>query len=153
MLYSEFTELTGVEVSASEYASIEEQYMACVDTKYEFCAKWLKEHSKRIKAKRAKFRKEHSIERLFSFMDGVASLGGGFTRSDLEIDKELIASTKTEGTKLYWAVRPTGTELFLYNIELLQKYNCTSQSKEDYAQFEITYLGDGCWDIKLINKK
>lgn len=153
MLYSEFTTLTGVEVSASEYAAIEEQYMASVDDKSTFCDKWLQEHKKRERAKRVKFQREHSIERLFAFMDGVASIGLNLCRSDLEIDKEVIASTKTDGAKLYWAVRKTGTQLFLYNIEALHKWNEQRGNRDDFAQYEITYLGDKCWDIRLINKK
>lgn len=154
MLYSEFTELTGVQVTPEEYAAIEEEYMACPDTKNEFCGKWLQVYNKRKKAEAKQFRKEHSIDRLFAFMNGVVSLGGHLTRYDFNtIDKEIIASTKTEGAKLYWVVRPTGTELFLYNIELLQKHNASYLSSNDYAQYEITYIGDGCWDIKLINKK
>lgn len=153
MLHSEFIELTGVQVTNEEYAKIEEQYITSPENKRVFCEKWLKEHNKRIKAERAKFRKEHSIDRLFSFMDGVAALGGHLTRYDLNtIDKEIIRSIKTDGAKIYWAVSQTGTALFLYNIELLQKHNC-SLSQEDYAQFEITHIEKSCWAIRLINKK
>lgn len=154
MLYSEFTELTGVQVTPEEYAAIEQEYMACVDSKSVFCKKWLQAYNKRKKAEAKQFRKEHSIECLFAFMDGVVSLGGSLTRYDFNtIDKGIISSIKTVGAKLYWAVSPMSTELFLYNIELLQKHNCSYLSKEDYAQYEITYLGDCCWNIKLINKK
>lgn len=153
MLYSEFTQLTGVEVTPAEYSAIEAEYMACPDTKDEFCGKWLQAYNKRKKVEAKQFRKEHSIERLFAFMDGVASIGGDLTRSDLEIDKGIISNTTIEGSKLYWAVRPTGTELFLYNIKQLHRWNEQRGNREDFAQYEITYLGDGCWDIRLINKK
>lgn len=153
MLHREFTELTGVQVTNEEYAKIEEQYITSPENKQEFCDKWLKEHNKRMKAERAKFRKEHSIDRLFAFMDGVASLGGHLTRYDLQIDKSVLKEVRSSNTKYYWCARPTGTELFLYNIELLQRHNCSFCSKEDYAQYEITYFGDGCWDIRLINRK
>lgn len=150
MLQTEFTVLTGIEVTPVEYAAIEEQYMACSDTKSEFCEKWLKSYKKEKKAERAKFIKEHSIERLFAYMEGVVSLGGHLTAYDFEIDKEVIGSTKSEGAKLYWAVRPTGTELFLYNIEALHRWNEQRGNRDDFAQYEITCLGKGLFEIEKI---
>lgn len=148
MMYSEFTELTGVEVSASEYAAIEEQYMACVDSKSVFCTKWLKEHNKRMKAERAKFRAEHSIERLFAFMDGVASIGGRLCRYDYtNIDKPAIRKVETEGVRLHWCVGIEYTAL-IHDIERLQMHNRACNS--DIAQYEITCLGKGLFSIERI---
>lgn len=49
MLQSEFTQRTGVNVSASEFEIINEFYMNCEAGKDEFCKAWVKLNPKRVK--------------------------------------------------------------------------------------------------------
>lgn len=152
MLHSEFTKLTGVHVTSDEYAKIEEKYMLSPESKDVFCGKWLKEYNNRKQAESAKFKKEHSIERLFSFMDGVASIGSDFCRSDLEHDKRYLERLVIDRDKpciLFWCVRETGTELLL-DTEDYQRWN-KQRGAYDFSQYKITSMSKGLFDIERIN--
>lgn len=52
MLHNEFTKLTGVQVSANEYAAIEIVYMNSDLNKFEFCKMWCKMNKSRVDAAR-----------------------------------------------------------------------------------------------------
>ena len=68
MLLQEFIHLTGVNVTSLEYQAIETEYLNTDIDKFDFCAKWKANYNNKMKKERAKYRKDHSIENLFSFM-------------------------------------------------------------------------------------
>lgn len=149
MMYSEFTKLTGVEVSASEYASIEAQYMACDDNKVDFCKKWKRKYNASIAAERKRQQEEHGIHCLFAYMDGVSSIGLPLCRSDSLYDKKVISTIQDCGQRLYWCVRKTGTELFIDKDDY-DKWCIVRGNRDDFAQYEIVCMGDGIFNINRI---
>lgn len=52
-----------------------------------------------MKKERSKYRKDHSIENLFSFMAGVVSTLGYFAKVDFQIDKDSISSYNSKSVK------------------------------------------------------
>lgn len=90
MLLQEFIHLTGVNVTSLEYQAIETEYLNTDINKFDFCAKWKANYNNKMKKERAKYRKDHSIENLFSFMAGVVSTLGHFAKVDFQIEKTLF---------------------------------------------------------------
>lgn len=116
MLLQEFIHLTGVNVTSLEYQAIETEYLNTDIDKFDFCAKWKANYNNKMKKERAKYRKDHSIENLFSFMAGVVSPLGYFAKVDFQIDKDFISSYNSKSVKkeisLFWCVRKNGTGLY-----------------------------------------
>lgn len=99
MLLQEFIHLTGVNVTSLEYQAIETEYLNTDIDKFDFCAKWKTNYNNKMKKERSKYRKDHSIENLFSFMAGVVSTLGYFAKVDFQIDKDSISSYNSKSVK------------------------------------------------------
>ena len=66
MLQNEFTERTGVQVSANEFAAIHETYLQNDLTKDEFCALWRRMNAHRVKAAKESAKAQSEREKLQS---------------------------------------------------------------------------------------
>lgn len=66
MLQSEFTERTGVQVTANEFAAINETYLQNDLTKDEFCALWRRMNAHRVKAAKESAKAQSEREKLQS---------------------------------------------------------------------------------------
>lgn len=66
MLQNEFTERTGVQVPANEFAAIHETYLQNDLTKDEFCALWRRMNAHRVKAAKESAKAQKEREKLQS---------------------------------------------------------------------------------------
>lgn len=64
MLQSEFTERTGVQVTANEFAAIHETYLQNDLTKDEFCALWRRMNAHRVKAAKESAKEQEREEKV-----------------------------------------------------------------------------------------
>lgn len=124
MLQHEFESRVGIEVSASEYASIEQVYMASDVEKDEFCKLWVKMNKNRvarIKAERkaqAEFKAMPIEEQMIVKMLVLAQYRADETGctlpvSDTEIDADKIRACYDEHDhfSVYFVLRDTGAAI------------------------------------------
>lgn len=100
MLYSEFTERVGINVSTEEFEAINNVYMMADVDKDEFCKLWAKMNFLRIKAHKEQIAKEAKEAKAISFLRDLHDCLEKKLNKDLYANFHMLAITAI-GTKKY----------------------------------------------------
>ncbi len=166
MLQHEFESRVGIEVSASEYASIEQVYMASDVEKDEFCKLWVKMNKNRvarIKAERkaqAEFKampiEEQVIVKMLVLAQQRANKTGcTLPVSDTEIDASKVRACYDEADSFtaYLVLRDTGAAITLTYTEARNEAKAFSGNNTIYEFYGNRSLNYGYFKQINSNEK
>lgn len=166
MLQHEFESRVGIEVSAKEYAAIEQVYMASDVEKDEFCKLWAKMNRQRIarikaeKKAAAQFKalpiEEQVLVKMLELAEQrVKETGCTLPVSDINIDADKVRSYEdVDGFTVYLVLRDTGAAIEHTYTAAMQEAKAFSPSNPTIIMFfGNRSLNHGYYEIASSNNK
>ena len=164
MLQHEFESRVGIEVSAQEYAAIEQVYMNSDVEKDEFCKLWAKMNRKRIariKAERkaAEFKalpieEQVIVKMLVLAQQRAEETGCTLPVSDTEIDANVVRTyDDADSFTVYLVLRDTGAAIKHTYTEALHEAKAFSGNNTIYEFFGNRSLNYGYYKVANESRK